>query len=127
MARLGLPAVLFSPLAFYLWDDYRFGWHSETIYYPLAIVFWGRWYAKTNGALALGPVYFLSREDGILLLWALYLAYTVASSPAPFLKTLKKLAPATLAALTPFLLGLGLFGLTLPRAKAAWPWLRIVF
>lgn len=104
---LGFLVLFFSPVAFYLWDDYRFGWHPETIYYPLCTVFLASLALKNKSSLWLsGLCILLSREDGILLLWALYLAYSAAAGPKPFWETVKKMLPATLATLTLFLLGM---------------------
>lgn len=111
-AGLAFTAVFFSPVTFYLWDDYRFGWHPETVYYPLAIVFLASLALRERVGLWLSGLFiFLSREDGILLLWSLYLAHTAAVQPKAFAPVIKKMALPTLAALLLFFAGLALLAL----------------
>lgn len=101
--------LFFSPVAFFLWDDYRFGWHPELVYYPLSTVFMASLILRNRTSAWLsGLCILLSREEGVLLLWALYMAYTVASDSRSFAQTVKKLWPVTLAAAAVFLAGLGL-------------------
>ncbi len=75
---IGLTILIFGPLGFYLWDDITYGWHLESLVFPLSIWAAALLYNKKNKSAYL--VLFLLclvREDSALQAAAIYSMFQV--------------------------------------------------
>ena len=87
--------LFFSPTAFFLWDNFRFGWHAETFFYPLSIIFISALMLNRKfPAWASATFIILNREDGILIVLALYIMYEAAKSQEKIWAFFKRMVPA---------------------------------
>lgn len=100
---------LFSPTAFFVWDNYHFGWHAESLFFPLSLAFVAALALRDRTSVWVAAIFFvLSREDGILLVWSLYVLYTAATTRTYPTVILKKLLPVSVVAALVFLAGVAL-------------------
>lgn len=73
---IGLTILIFGPLGFYLWDDITYGWHLESLAFPLSIwasaLLYGK---KVKSAFFVLFLLCLVREESALQAAAIYSMY----------------------------------------------------
>lgn len=64
---IGLCILIFGPLGFYLWDNITYGWHIETLAFPLTLYAGALLYRKKNiSASVILLLICLLKEDGVV-------------------------------------------------------------
>lgn len=100
---------LFSPTGFFVWDNYHFGWHPENLFFPLSVAFVAALALRDRTSVWVSAIFMvLSREDGILLVWSLYVLYTAATTRTYPTVMLKKLVTPSVATALVFLAGMAM-------------------
>jgi hypothetical protein len=99
--------LFFSPTAFFLWDNFRFGWHPESFYYPLAIVFMAALILNRKFSAWVAAIcIILNREDGILIALSIYIIYEAAKNKDTAWILMKRMVPVIIVGGIIFLTGL---------------------
>ncbi|HSN88135.1 MAG TPA: hypothetical protein VL025_15355 [Thermoanaerobaculia bacterium] len=68
-------ALLAGPVAFWIWDDPVYGWHSELLYLPLSVLFVLSLERRSRWAWLWAALLVLNREEGAVLAWSLHLLW----------------------------------------------------
>ena len=84
-----LLVLLFGPVSFYVFDNVNTGWHLDTLFLPLALVFTAQLIRGSGWKWLTGLAIFLVREEGVLILWAISILYLQAR---PEVTTKKKIS-----------------------------------
>lgn len=74
-------ALLAGPVAFWIWDDPVYGWHSELLYLPLSVLFVLSLERRSRWAWLWAAFLVLNREEGAVLAWSLHLLWILTGDP----------------------------------------------
>lgn len=99
--------LFFSPTAFFLWDNFHFGWHTENFFYPLCVVLMASLLLKQKLSIWLSAIFLIiNREDGVIHALAIFMMFRAIENKDGFWLSLKKLLPYIFAAIILFFAGL---------------------
>ena len=70
--------LVLGPVAFWLWDDPLYGWHTQIVFLPLGVMFAASLIARTRLAWLAAALLVLNREEGALVAWAIHLAFELS-------------------------------------------------
>jgi hypothetical protein len=101
-------ALLFGPVAFWLWDDPIYGWHAEMLYLPLSILLASALARGSRFALWLAVPIVLVREEGAIVAWAVYALHEWMQPAATVRRRLFRIARWTALWLAVFSAGMAL-------------------
>ena len=73
-----LLVLLFGPISFYVFDNVNTGWHLDTLFLPLSIIFTAQLMRGSGWKWLSGLALLLVREEGALILWAISMQYLQA-------------------------------------------------
>ena len=79
---VGFTAVL-GPVAFWLWDDPVYGWHPETLFFPLAVLFGLALARRQRSKWLWGGLLLLLREDGAVVACCAHLLCVLGDDALP--------------------------------------------
>lgn len=105
-------ALVLGPVAFWMWDDPVYGWHTELLFFPLALLFAAS-LIRGRGAWVFAAAIVLVREEGAILGWAIHAAFQAVRRDAPVgdldkrFPVARRLMLTTLVWLLVFAAGLG--------------------
>ena len=107
-AQVCVLALLLGPVGAYLWDDPIYGWHTELVFTPLAVLFAVELARPSRRAWLWAALLILNREEGAVIAWAVHvMVVAMRPSAAPVRVRLLRLAWLSVAYASVFAVGVG--------------------